>query len=174
MLSVGDRVLAKKEEGTVLRIFTVPAKRGPGRERALVKFNGYEQNWDVAKLSWPIAEKKASRSGPNIPEADRRTVAVKLRMKRDIVDSLHDLAERDGVALSALVSDLVLNAASRDSDYWKDAVPAFVHKNIVDAYEADKKETNATTKHVLDGLRAQIAKHDRICPLKKTKKKKPR
>ncbi len=52
-----------------------------------------------------MASKKAS--GVNIPEAQRGTVAVKLRIPPEVRDDLDDLAERWGLTRSGAVAKLV-------------------------------------------------------------------
>lgn len=52
-----------------------------------------------------MANKKAS--GENIPEAQRGTVQVKLRLPPDVADALDELAERWGLTRSGTVARLV-------------------------------------------------------------------
>ncbi len=51
--------------------------------------------------------KKAKASGVNIPEAQRGTVAVKLRLPPDVAETLDDYAERWQMTRSGVVATLV-------------------------------------------------------------------
>lgn len=51
--------------------------------------------------------KKPKASGVNIPNSQRGTVAVFLRLPPDVKDDLDDLAERWGVTVSGAVGRLV-------------------------------------------------------------------
>jgi predicted DNA-binding ribbon-helix-helix protein len=103
---------------------------------------------------------RGTRSGPNIPEMDRRTTAVKLRLPRDVVDTLRELAERAGLTLSAQVAELVNGAAARASGDLSEAIPMSVHATIVDAYEASAKRATDAQKYVIEDLRARLAKYE--------------
>ena len=46
-------------------------------------------------------------SGKNIPEAQRSTVQVKLRLPTEVAEDLDDLAERWGLTRSGVVAKLV-------------------------------------------------------------------
>lgn len=50
---------------------------------------------------------KRKASGRNIPEAERGTVQVKLRLPPDVAEDLDELAERWGVTRSGAVARLV-------------------------------------------------------------------
>ena len=54
-----------------------------------------------------MTEKKKKASGRNIPEAERGTVAVKLRLPVDVVEDLDELAERWQLTRSGTVARLV-------------------------------------------------------------------
>jgi len=64
----------------------------------------------------PMVEKKKKASGVNIPEAQRGTVAVKLRVPPDVKDDLDALAERWGLTVSGAVARLVERASERTED----------------------------------------------------------
>lgn len=51
--------------------------------------------------------KKRKASGKNIPEAQRSTVQVKLRLPPDVAEQLDELAERWGLTRSGTVGRLV-------------------------------------------------------------------
>ncbi len=51
--------------------------------------------------------KKPKASGRNIPEAQRGTVAVKLRLPVDVADALDEIAERWGLTRSGAVGRMV-------------------------------------------------------------------
>lgn len=57
-----------------------------------------------------MTEKKKKASGVNIPEAQRGTVQVKLRLPPDVKDDLDDLAARWGLTVSGTVATLVERA----------------------------------------------------------------
>ncbi len=58
--------------------------------------------------------KRIKASGVNIPEAQRTTVQVKLRLDVDVAEDLDDLAERWGLTRSGTVARL-LEAAQHKS-----------------------------------------------------------
>jgi hypothetical protein len=60
------------------------------------------------------AKKKAS--GVNIPEAQRGTVAVKLRLPPDVADDLDDLAARWRLTRSGAVARLVEQATDAQTN----------------------------------------------------------
>ena len=53
---------------------------------------------------------KKKASGRNIPEAERGTIQVKLRLPPDVKDDLDDLARRWGLTVSGTVARLVEQA----------------------------------------------------------------
>jgi len=57
---------------------------------------------------------KKKASGRNIPEAERGTVQVKLRLPPDVAEDLDELAERWGVTRSGAVAKLVEGAKGDD------------------------------------------------------------
>jgi predicted DNA-binding protein len=59
-------------------------------------------------------EGKKKASGRNIPEADRGTVQVKLRLPPDMADELDELAERWGLTRSGAVARMI--EKERDDD----------------------------------------------------------
>lgn len=52
-----------------------------------------------------------SRSGRNIAEAERNTRRVCVRLRPDIAEDLHELAEASGTTIAELVSTWVLRAS---------------------------------------------------------------
>ena len=54
-----------------------------------------------------MTEKAKKASGRNIPEAERGTVQVKLRLPPDVAEDLDTLAERWGLTRSGTVARLV-------------------------------------------------------------------
>ena len=60
-----------------------------------------------------MTKKKAS--GRNIPEAERGTIQVKLRLPPDVADDLDTLAERWGVTRSGAVAMLIERALETGS-----------------------------------------------------------
>ena len=65
-------------------------------------------------LALMAAKKKAS--GRNIPEAERGTIQVKLRLPPDVKDDLDDLARRWGLTVSGTVARLVEDATELPGD----------------------------------------------------------
>ncbi len=51
--------------------------------------------------------KAKKASGRNIPEAERGTIQVKLRLPPEVVENLDDLAERWGVTRSGAVAQVL-------------------------------------------------------------------
>lgn len=60
-------------------------------------------------------KKTKKASGVNIPEAQRGTVQVKLRLPPDVKEDLDDLAERWGLTVSGTVATLVERALESNS-----------------------------------------------------------
>lgn len=58
-----------------------------------------------------VATKKAS--GANIPEAQRGTIQVKLRLPPDVADDLDDIATRWGLTRSGAVAKLIEDCNDR-------------------------------------------------------------
>jgi hypothetical protein len=56
---------------------------------------------------------RKSRSGPNIPESQRRTVRVSLRLPTEAHEALRELAEDSGHTMAELVATMIL--LDRDS-----------------------------------------------------------
>jgi hypothetical protein len=54
-----------------------------------------------------VTEKKRKASGRNIPEAERGTVQVKLRLPPDVAEELDDYAAKHGVTRSGAVALLL-------------------------------------------------------------------
>lgn len=54
-----------------------------------------------------MTEKKKKASGANIPEAQRGTVQVKLRLPPDVKDDLDELAAKWGLTVSGTVARLI-------------------------------------------------------------------
>lgn len=55
----------------------------------------------------PRSRGAKSRSGPDIPEAQRHTVQLKLRLPEDVADRLRALAAERHVTVSGLVASLL-------------------------------------------------------------------
>lgn len=89
------------------------------------------------------APAKGSRSGPNIPENDRRTVAVKLRLPRATADLLHELALRNGQTLSGAVGEILRISQAELDDGFASTIPpavdAAAHDVISEAFPCDAK-----------------------------------
>lgn len=60
-----------------------------------------------------MATKKKVRSGQNIPEGQRGTIAIKLRLPPDVAETLKALADERGLGQSELVTELVREAEGR-------------------------------------------------------------
>lgn len=61
-----------------------------------------------------MAAKKRKASGVNIPEAQRHTVRLVLRVPVDVADELDELAERRGITRSGAVAWLLEDRSTDD------------------------------------------------------------
>lgn len=57
---------------------------------------------------------KPRKPGRNIPEGERHTVRVPLRLPPEVADILRDQAEAQGIPVSGLIAELVLRTCVGD------------------------------------------------------------
>jgi len=71
--------------------------------------------FDAPQEDAAMAAKKRKASGVNIPETQRGTVQVKLRLPPDVAEELDDLAARWGITRSGAVARLLEERAAPTS-----------------------------------------------------------
>lgn len=75
---------------------------------AMTRDRNYRRIFDAMQDTAAMSAAKTKKaSGANIPETQRHTIQVKLRLPPDVADALDELAERWGVTRSGAVARLV-------------------------------------------------------------------